>query len=563
MARIQKRAAPRGGVPFEETSRRWGPSGVRARVTDDGLRPTVRCGLGASLLLEYKNYVSQIFLSYRHVPRDEELAEGLYAYLQARGLRVFLDKQIQVGLEWVAEIDRQIRASNAFVVLLSEDSIRSDMVRQEIATAHKLLLAGKMSIFPVRIGFEGKLPYDLASYLNRIQYALWHPGDPQEKLFALLHRAIIGSASLPVAPSADDTSVLSLADPSVAAEWKGAPLPAADPRIVLETGAIRLDSPFYVRRREDDLVERCLAQAGSTIVVKGPHQSGKSSLLARAHASSKLAGRRSVYLDFQTFDEPQLASLGATLQTLARRIARALKTTVQPADVWDSDLLGEKASFAEFLVTAVLDGPPVVLLLDEVDRLFDRPYRGDFFAAVRGWHNNRATEEVWENLHLVLGHATEPALWIENLNESPFNVGDRLRLEGFTHEQVEDLNNCHGRPLHSADEIADLMKLVGGHPYLLRQALYVLATERWSLPRLQEEAAKDNGPFEDHLRRHLWMLYQSERLRTVVAGIARGAGCEDETLFQRLWAAGLVRGETRAEARLRCDLYQRYFLRHL
>ncbi len=506
--------------------------------------------------------MSQVFLSYRHVPRDEELADGLCAYLQARGLRVFLDKQIRIGLDWVAEIDRQLHASDAFVVFLSEDSILSDMVRQEIQTAYELRRSGKMTIFPVRLGFRGDLPYDLRSYLNHIQYALWNPGESQEKLFALLHSAITDGATLPVSPSSDPSEISSTA-PSVAAESKGAPLPAADPRLVLETGTIRLDSPFYVRRREDDVVERCLAQPGSTIVVKGPRQSGKSSLLARAHALSKRAGRRSVYLDFQTFDESQLASLGATLQTLARRIARTLKTVVQPTDVWDSELLGEKGSFAEFLMTAVLDGPPIVLLLDEVDRLFDRPYRGDFFAAVRGWHNNRAIEKAWESLHLVLGHATDPSLWIENLNESPFNVGDRLRLDGFTGEQVADLNTRHGSPLRGPEEIADLIKLVGGHPYLLRQALYVLATERWPLARLRKEAAQDNGPFGDHLRRHLWALHQNERLRSVVAAIARGAGCEDETLFQRLLAAGLISGETRAEARLRCDLYQRYFSRHL
>jgi Cdc6-like AAA superfamily ATPase len=62
---------------------------------------------------------------------------------------------------------------------------------------------------------------------------------------------------------------------------------------------------------------------------------------------------------------------------------------LQPDDVWDSDLLREKGSFAEFLVRAILDGSssPVVVILDEVDRLFDHSYRGDFFAAVRGWHN--------------------------------------------------------------------------------------------------------------------------------------------------------------------------------
>jgi energy-coupling factor transporter ATP-binding protein EcfA2 len=509
--------------------------------------------------------VSQVFLSYRHVAPDEQLAEGLCAFLHERGLRVFLDKQIRVGLDWVTEIDRQLRASDSFVVFLSEDSIRSDMVRQEIQTAHELRQDGKMAIFPVRLGFQGKLPYDLGSYLNRIQYALWHPGDAEAELFGLLHAAITDGASLPEAPSSDDTAVLSLTDLSVAAEEKGAPLPAADPRIVMETGTIRLDSPFYVQRREDGVAESSLAQPGSTIVVKGPRQSGKSSLLARIHALSKQKGQRSIYLDFQTFDEPQLASLGAVLLTLAKRIARALATTLKPADVWDSDLLGEKGSFAEFLGRAVLDGSssPVVLILDEVDRLFDRSYRGDFFAAVRGWHNNRAMEEGWENLHLVLGHATDPALWIENLNESPFNVGDRLRLGDFTRDQVADLNKRHGRPLRAPEEVTGLMELVGGHPYLVRQALYVLATERWSLARLRDEAGKDTGPFGDHLRRHLWALLQNDHLRAVVAGIAKGEGCDDEGLFQRLLASGLIAGENRSKARLRCALYQQYFPPHL
>jgi hypothetical protein len=82
----------------------------------------------APTLIELTQHVSQVFLSYRHVPRDEELAEGLCAYLRERGLRVFLDKQIRIGLDWVAEIDRQLRASDAFVVLLSEDSIRSSAI---------------------------------------------------------------------------------------------------------------------------------------------------------------------------------------------------------------------------------------------------------------------------------------------------------------------------------------------------------------------------------------------------------------------------------------------------
>jgi hypothetical protein len=505
--------------------------------------------------------LTQVFISYRHVEPDQGLAESLCVYLEERGLRVFLDKRIQVGLDWVQEIDRQLRASSFLVVLLSEESIRSDMVRQEIVTAHQLRQQGRMTILPIRVGFEGELPYDLGSYLNHIQYALWRSGEPFDRICPQIHAAVAGGRSLPEEPGPENTT---LAAPAV---HEDAPLPAADPRLVLETGTIRLDSPFYVRRREDAILERCLAQQGSTVIVKGPRQSGKSSLLARAHALSKREGRQSVYLDFQNFDASQLESLGSTLQAMAARIVRSLKATVRPADVWDSELLGDKGSFAAFLEVLLGDpgSPPIVLLLDEVDRLFDQSYRGDFFAAVRGWHNNRATDDLWEGLHLVLGHATDPALWIENLNESPFNVGERLRLGDFTREQVVDLNTRHGNPLRTPGEIDGLVRLIGGHPYLVRQALYVLATEGWALAKLERVAANDDGPFGDHLRRHLWSLGQNQNhyLSAAVFHIVRGEGCEDEGLFHRFLAAGLVVGETRSAARMRCDLYKTYFARHL
>ena len=48
-------------------------------------------------------------------------------------------------------------------------------------------------------------------------------------------------------------------------------------------------------------------------------------------------------------------------------------------------------------LTAVLDdhvlgrpGPPIVLVLDEVDRVFGRTYQYDFFGLLRSWHNARA-----------------------------------------------------------------------------------------------------------------------------------------------------------------------------
>jgi hypothetical protein len=54
-------------------------------------------------------------------------------------------------------IDRELRACQALVALLSADSIRSDAVRYEV----KLAYEAKKRIFPVRVDYDGALPIDL------------------------------------------------------------------------------------------------------------------------------------------------------------------------------------------------------------------------------------------------------------------------------------------------------------------------------------------------------------------------------------------------------------------
>ncbi len=221
--------------------------------------------------------MNQVFISYRHVEPDEGLAEALAEALKSRRHPVFIDRQIEMGTRWVDEIDRQIRASAFFVVVLSAESIRSDMVRQEVALAHQL--EGKMRILPIRAGFEGELPYDLASYLNPIQYAMWRPDEPFDAIIRQVLAAVENAAPLPLVTSeSDEPAVLQKASAD-----GPAPLPAADPRVVMETGTVRLSSPFYVARRADERMELALGRTeGATLVVKGPRQSGKRARFWRA-----------------------------------------------------------------------------------------------------------------------------------------------------------------------------------------------------------------------------------------------------------------------------------------
>jgi hypothetical protein len=208
---------------------------------------------------------------------------------------------------------------------------------------------------------------------------------------------------------------------------------------------------------------------------------------------------------------------------------------------------------------------PLVLALDEVDRLFDTPFRSDFFGMLRSWHNSRQVGTIWKQLDLVLVTSTEPYQFVANLNQSPFNVGCILDLEDFTLPQVADLNARHGlgdHPPFTSGELDQLVALVGGQPYLVRRALYLAATGQTPPAALFARAAAEDGPFGAHLRAHLARLREMPELLAGLRQILHEQTCPDERVFFRLRGAGLVRREgTRVVPRY--ALYAAYFQGHL
>ena len=88
------------------------------------------------------------------------------------GTRSFIDQRLTVGQAWAQEIERRFAKSDYLVVFLTADSSRSEMVRGEIEMArHHAAVASRPRILPVRVNFDGPLPYPLNAYLDSIQYA--------------------------------------------------------------------------------------------------------------------------------------------------------------------------------------------------------------------------------------------------------------------------------------------------------------------------------------------------------------------------------------------------------
>jgi len=207
----------------------------------------------------------------------------------------------------------------------------------------------------------------------------------------------------------------------------------------------------------------------------------------------------------------RLASPEVFLRDLAELVVRKLHLDVGELDkIWAGSLgPQEKLTYVleDYVLsesTVAVNSGIVVLALDEADRLLQTEYYQDFFALVRSWHNNRAYDDRWDRLNVVMVISTEPYLLIRDVTQSPFNVGLKLYLQDFDKDQVRGLNECHGSPVRDRD-FSKLMDLFGGHPYLTRKALYTLVVERLSWADLLRLAPTDHGPFGDHLRRHHWL----------------------------------------------------------
>ena len=137
--------------------------------------------------------MARVFISYKHTDPDQGLAQFLLEQLKAAGHDPFMDVEIPPGTRWAEEIERRLKDCELFVVLVSAESVASDMVRKEISIAHKFnRMTGKPIINPVRVAFDGDLPYDLGAYLDPVQYISWNIGDDFERVAAQVVSAAEG-----------------------------------------------------------------------------------------------------------------------------------------------------------------------------------------------------------------------------------------------------------------------------------------------------------------------------------------------------------------------------------
>ena len=108
------------------------------------------------------------------------------------------------------------------------------------------------------------------------------------------------------------------------------------------------------------------------------------------------------------------------------------------------------------------------------------------------------------------------------------------------------------------------MEMLGGHPYLVRLALYEIASGKMTLEQLLELAPTNEGPYYNHLHRHLLNLQQDENLQAAITKVVNAeTPVEIGTIESfKLRSMGLVKFRGNTVVPL-CSLYREYFRVHV
>src|SRR5262249_50059605 len=148
---------------------------------------------------------------------------------------------------------------------------------------------GKPLILPVRLGTDSAASGPIGAIVNGLNFSVWRGVEDNQRVVAELVSAMTE------------------------------PPKFALPEVELEPvrGAVAPDSPFYVEREVDAEFTKALKAHESILLVKGPRQVGKTSMMGRGTLLAQEEGWRFAVTDFQKLSSTHLSDENAFYQLLA------------------------------------------------------------------------------------------------------------------------------------------------------------------------------------------------------------------------------------------------------
>ncbi|MDJ0729951.1 MAG: AAA-like domain-containing protein [Crocosphaera sp.] len=332
----------------------------------------------------------------------------------------------------------------------------------------------------------------------------------------------------------------------------------------------RVNINYYVENPSlEKTAKQEILKPGCLLRIKGSPKMGKTTLLSRLINYGKKQGLRGISLSMSLGEKEDFSSLDKFLQFFCVSVAQMLGLQDKFKQYqWKEHPGNSKLKATGFFEQYVLSDnePPLILGLDELDKLFEPEYvevAEGFLSMLRSWHETAKINPTWQKLRLALAYIGDYTGL--DINQSPFNTGIHLELKQFNDAQIEELAKQYKLKLEPND-IDKLKALIGSHPYLINLTCQHLSTKAENLDEIIKKASTKSGIYSEFLRQQFSVLRRDENKELYKKFQEIIEKPEEATLnfdeITKLEDLGFIRRKNE-KIEPRCNLYRLYFEENL
>ena len=278
-------------------------------------------------------------------------------------------------------------------------------------------------------------------------------------------------------------------------------------------GSLADRSPSYVVRGADIELTQAL-EKGEFCYVLNSRQMGKSSLRVRTMEKLQTAGTICIAIDLTGMGTQDLTP-EKWYAGILRSIVSACKLKFNWRSWWreKSDLFSPVQRLALFIeeVLLVEIEDKIAIFIDEIDRVLSQKFSlDDFFSLIHSCYQKRQINADYKRLSFTLLGVAAPRDLIRDRDKSPFELGQTIKLRGFTLAEAGNLTQGFIGVTNPQQVLAEILYWTGGQPFLTQKLCQLVAeTEDKTNPNLVADL------IDPHIIHNWEVQHQPEHLRPI------------------------------------------------